>query len=182
MFRQDLFHRLNIVTIHLPPLRERREDIAKLIDYFLGRFARELQISKPPISDEAIKLLHTHAWPGNIRELQHCIHRTMIFTRGYPIQEDDVRRALGELSGSKGPQTAATFQVGLVELVQQYLRSHTGPGALEQFLETADKLLVLEALRQTKGNQTQAAKLLGLPRPTLHAKIQKHGVRPENSQ
>ncbi|OGG56053.1 MAG: Fis family transcriptional regulator [Candidatus Handelsmanbacteria bacterium RIFCSPLOWO2_12_FULL_64_10] len=177
-FREDLYHRLNVVTISIPPLRERREDIPRLADYFLERFAGQLKIDRPPLSGDALEALRMHPWPGNVRELEHCIHRAMIFTRGYPIQADDVRRALERpaegLAGSPAPEEDA-----LRDLVQAYLKTHSGASIHGQFLEMADRLLVAEALRLTGGNQTHAARLLGLTRPTLQAKMQKYGIRRE---
>jgi DNA-binding NtrC family response regulator len=172
-FRQDLYHRLNVVSIHIPPLRDRRQDIPALVDYFLERFARELQVAKPPLADEALELLTKHAWPGNVRELEHAILRAMIFTRGYPIQPSHL---------SLTPQTAAptprlpgqSVEPGrLEELVRSHLDSHSGAGTYEQFVENVERALLAEALRRTQGNQSHAARILGLPRPTLHAKVQK---------
>ncbi len=177
MFREDLFHRLNVVPIHIPPMRDRREDIPKLTHYFLDRFARELRIEKPPISEEAIEVLQAHTWPGNIRELEHCLHRAMIFTSGYPIQAVEVRQALGDSAIGMRSGTGEPFDDRLLELVQEYLRSRAGPRAHEQFLDNAERLLIVEALRNARGNQTHAARLLGLTRPTLHAKMQKHHVQ-----
>ncbi|MHB1035311.1 MAG: sigma-54-dependent transcriptional regulator [Pirellulales bacterium] len=173
-FREDLYHRLNVVTIRVPPLRERREDIPALVDYFLERFSRELGIAKPPVSGEAMDVLCGHPWPGNVRELEHCIHRVMIFTRGYPIQAADL--ALGpETEGGRGENLASsTDDELLATLVHRYLGEHGGERASEQFLDRVERLLIAEALRRTKGNQSHAARLLGVSRPTLHAKIEKH--------
>ena len=173
-FRDDLYHRLNVVTIHVPPLRERREDIPRLVDYFLERYARELNVDRPPVAPNAQELLQEFPWPGNVRQLAHCIQRALIFTRGYPIQAGDL-----PLAGESGSNRAAGSGLAgeeLGELVRRYLATWTGDRAHEEFMEQADKLLVSEALRRAGGNQTHAARLLGLPRPTLHAKMQKHGL------
>lgn len=188
-FREDLYHRLNVVTIHLPPLRERREDIPQLTNYFLERYARQLKIDKPTLSEDALDLLRTYSWSGNIRELEHCIHRAMIFTRGYPIQASDVSRALEHptedlpsvhpTEAAVATESSVSYDDKLRAIVQQYLETRSGTSTHGQFLEMADKLLVAEALRLTKGNQTYAAKLLGLTRPTLQAKMQKFGIHRE---
>jgi len=177
-FREDLYHRLNVFTIDLPSLRNRAADIPGLAEYFLNRFAQELKIEKPIISDDATSILKTHKWPGNVRELEHCIHRAMIFTRGYPIQADDVKKAL-ERPGD-GPQPAAAGtpdQDALRAIVARHLRDRSGELTHTQLLESVDKLLVAEALKITGGNQTHAAKHLGLTRPTLQAKMAKYGLR-----
>jgi len=175
-FREDLYHRLNIVTIEIPPLRERREDIPILVDYFLERSARELQMEKPPIFVEALELLQDYSWPGNVRELQHCIQRTMIYTHGYPIQATDLPISL-KLGGQFGLTGATALDdERLLDVVQRHLNSHGGGRAYEMFLEKVERMLLAEALLRTEGNQTHAAKLLGLARPTFHAKMQKYNL------
>jgi nitrogen regulation protein NR(I) len=176
-FRDDLYHRLNVVSIHVPPLRERREDIPKLVDYFLERFAAELQIDKPLLAADALELLQSYSWPGNVRELQHCIQRAVIFTRGHPIQAAALPALLEPGSGARPGEPGTPDEKMLAEFVRRYLNAYRGPRAHEQFLEKAERLLVAEALQQTRGNQTHAARLLGLPRPTLHAKMQKYRLR-----
>lgn len=175
-FREDLYHRLNVVTINIPPLRERREDIPELIDYYMARIAHDLHIEEPPMSTDARRILCEHPWPGNVRELEHCLHRLCIFTRGYSVQADDVQRAIETPS-----ETTVSSALGeeLQPVAQRYLQHRAGPGVHEQFMSAADRLLVIEALRLSEGNQTQAARLLGLTRPTLQAKMQKHGISRE---
>jgi transcriptional regulator with GAF, ATPase, and Fis domain len=173
LFREDLYHRLNVVTIQLPPLRERRQDIPRLIDYFLERLSRPLGIDRPPLSAQALEVLGNHPWPGNVRELEHCLQRVLIFTRGHAVQADDVQSALEREAEAL---LAAPDEDDLRAFVRQYLHSGAGPDLHGQFMDLADKLLVAEALRQTSGNQTRAARLLGLTRPTLQAKMQKYGI------
>jgi two-component system NtrC family response regulator/two-component system nitrogen regulation response regulator GlnG len=174
-FREDLYHRLNVVTIRVPPLSERREDIPRLVDYFLELHARELNIDKPPMAFEARQLLQESPWPGNVRQLAHCIQRALIFTRGYAVQAADLPLEGGSRSDKAG--AAALGEEELASLVRRYLATYTGEHAHEQFVEQVEKLLIAEALRRAGGNQTHAARLLGLPRPTLHAKMQKYGLR-----
>jgi DNA-binding NtrC family response regulator len=175
-FREDLYHRLNVVTIQIPPLRERREDIPSLVDYFLGRFARSLGIEKPPLAEDARAFLFDYSWPGNVRELEHLIQQLMIFTGGYTIQAADLPAALRagaqEVIGQSSPFTENQW----LTLVREYLASYAGDRAYEALLEKIEELLIREALERCNGNQTHAAKLLGLTRPTLHAKIQRHGL------
>ncbi len=178
-FREDLYHRLNVVTIHIPPLRERKEDIPELVDLFLNRFAEELGADRPVLSEDALALLKSHPWPGNARELQHCIHRTMIFTRGHAIQAADLHSLFEPVDEGRASEPFAKDDETLAEVVWRYLSSHDGPRAYDQFLGKVEKLLLTEALRRAKGNQTHAARLLGIPRPTLHAKLQKHRLHGE---
>lgn len=180
-FREDLFHRLNVFTIHLPPLRDRREDIPHLVDYFLDRFAGELRVEKPPLSQDAMEVLRTHAWPGNVRELEHCIQRLMISTGGHPIQAADLSSLLAQAGQQATFRLLAADDETLRDLVRRYLRSAAGDLAHERFLQKVETFLITEALRQTRGNQTHAARLLGLPRQTLNDKIQKYRLSADGS-
>ena len=177
-FREDLYHRLDVVTIRIPPLRERREDIPALAKYFLKRFAADLGHEVPPLDPQAMEFLQSQPWPGNVRELEHCIHRAMIFTQGLAIQVADLREAVktrSEAPGLEG-QEGGDWDELLLKLVQRYLRTHTGPSAHTQFIGKVDKVLVAEALRMAEENQTRAARLLGLTRSTLQAKMKKYEI------
>jgi len=188
-FREDLYHRLNVVSINLPPLRTRREDIPSLTDYFLERFAEQLKMNRPTLSKEAQELLSNYHWPGNVRELEHCLHRLMIFTHGYPIQLSDIQQALEHQQESASPAAASKpFEipesVNLIEnklkvIVHQYLENHSGKATWKNFLEINEKFLLIATLRLTKGNQTKAAQILGLTRPTFQAKMHKYGINRE---
>lgn len=175
LFREDLYHRLNVVSVVMPPLGDRRGDIPKLVQYFLDRYSLELKIERPVISDEALDVICKADWPGNVRQLEHCIYRVLIFTRGYPIQVGDVYRARDSDQTVQQP-FAQSLEQSLGELVSRYLDVRIGERAHEELLDQLDRLLVEEALRRTNGNQTHAAQLLGLSRPTLHAKMQRHGI------
>jgi nitrogen regulation protein NR(I) len=187
-FREDLYHRLNVVTIYIPRLRDRRDDIPLLTDYFLSRFAGQLHVERPILTEEARHVLRSYQWPGNVRELEHCIHRALIFARGYPIQAEDVRRVVGSPPDENrfgtrlgGRGTTMEEEEVLRSVVRQHLTSMPGASPHRDVLDLVDRLLVVEALRVTQGNQTHAAKLLGLTRPTLQAKMQRYGIRRETS-
>jgi nitrogen regulation protein NR(I) len=169
-FREDLYHRLNVVTVQLPPLRERRDDIPHLVDYFLNRCARAAGVERPPLAPEALESLVSYSWPGNVRELEHLVQRLIIFSGGYTIQRHDLPWAQGPR-----PQNASdedTYR----QLVRAYLDSYSGDRAYSELVEKIERLLIVEALRRCQGNQTHASQLLSLPRPTLHAKLQKFGI------
>jgi nitrogen regulation protein NR(I) len=171
-FREDLYHRLNVVMLQLPPLRERLEDIPRLIDYFLSRHSRMAGVEKPPLAADALQALVNYSWPGNVRELEHLAQRLIIFGGGYTIQAADLPWV------SKPPLSSPTNAAGedqWLKLIQSHLGSYQGDRASEELLEKIEKLMIIEALRRSQGNQTHAARLLGLPRPTLHARIQKYG-------
>jgi DNA-binding NtrC family response regulator len=177
LFREDLYHRLGVFTIHLPPLRDRREDIPRLAAYFADRLARDMQVDKPVLTEEAVRELSTRAWPGNVRELQNCIHQAMILTRGYPIRAEHITKALYVLAhGAVEEQQTPGELPDLKLLVQSYLQTYRGGTAHTDFLEAAERLLLAEAMRLHQGNQTRAARLLGLPRPTLKSKLDRYGL------
>jgi nitrogen regulation protein NR(I) len=182
-FREDLYHRLNVVTVSLPPLRERREDIPRLVDYFVDRTARDLKIDRPAIAPDALARIADYPWPGNVRELKHCIERLLILTGGHPVQAVDLQPILSREAAASPLRPSGSAPLGhrplwnreaLGDLVEEYLAACGGPGTHERFLEAAERLLLAEALRRTRGNRTHAARLLGLPRPTLHAKMVKY--------
>ncbi len=175
-FREDLYHRLNVVSIHLPPLGERREDIPSLIDYFLRRFAAELEMDVPVIAEDAVAALTNHEWPGNVRELAHVVQRALILNYGYPIQA----RGLSEVFDRESPGEADASlrdEKVLREVIRRHLLSSNGTSVFEEVMGKVERLLLAEALRKTHGNQSRAAKLLGLARPTLHAKLNRHGLQ-----
>ncbi len=176
-FRADLYHRLNVVSIPVPPLRERREDVPRLADYFLTRFAREMELDKPLLAEDALKQMEKYSWPGNVRELEHCIRRAVIFTRGYPIQAADL--PFNKSNGNKGDaRQRPSFSEGrLLDLVRDYLDSYGGDHAYDDLIEGLEKSLFAEVLRRTRANRTHAAQLLGLPRGTFFTKVQKYDLR-----
>lgn len=173
-FREDLFYRLNVLTINLPALRERTTDIPQLVDYFLDRYAMELELTKPVLADDAMSALCTYPWPGNVRELEHCVYRAMIFTQGYPIQLGDVTRARQESSS-----TVVATEIDdqhLTEFVASFLDKYRGSNPHEHLIDRVERAILLEALKRNHGNQTRAAKQLGISRPSLHAKLRRYGI------
>jgi DNA-binding NtrC family response regulator len=175
-FREDLYHRLHVVTIWVPPLRDRKEDIPALVAHFLNEFARELGTGVPSISKEGMRTLCTHLWPGNVRELKHCVHRLFLLSPRACLGAEDVRQAL-ELRKNGAVRVSAEDDEDLLGAVRRYLSAHTGAGTHELLLDRVGRLAVIEALRREQGNQTRAAESLGIPRPTLHLKMQKYGIR-----
>ena len=149
-FRADLYFRLNVFPIKLPPLRERKEDILPLADYFVQKFARQQGKSIDHITDEAIELLTCYDWPGNIRELQNVIERAVIIT--------------------KGPE----LTLGTMELMKQ-----TSDSGSNKTLAAAEKAHIMATLQETNwviGGRRGAAAQLGLPRTTLITMMQRHGI------
>ncbi len=173
-FREDLYHRLNVWTITVPPLRQRAEDVPKLVKAFISRFAERNDIKPPVVSEAAMQTLKAHDWPGNVRELEHCINRALIYTSGYPIREEDVRHVLKSGATVESAESLRDRQSRLEGLIKEYLAVESGDGTQQYLMDLVDKLLAAEALRCTEGNRTQAAKILGISRPTMQAKIRKY--------
>jgi DNA-binding NtrC family response regulator len=161
-FRQDLYYRLNVVPISIPPLRERKEEIPYLVDYFIARFARESDKPLTGITPAALKLLMDFHWPGNVRELENIIERATALSTGTVIDTVDIRLDIS-------PPRPATPLAG---------ESTPFPPegmTLEQFEDE----IIREALRRAGGNKSQAARLLGLSRNALRYRLSKLGVPDE---
>jgi nitrogen regulation protein NR(I) len=185
-FREDLYYRLKVVTLWLPPLKDRGQDVALLAEYFLSRFAKEMGLDNPGITPEAKLVLQNYQWPGNVRELANAMQKALIFSRGYPIHPEDVSRAVGgEAPGREAGRGQAE------EIIRQWLRQTLAAGngkeVFEECMDYFASLLISEALDLTGGNRSRAAKLLGISRPTLLSKIEKYrlkvhtSVKPEGS-
>lgn len=178
-FREDLYYRLRVVTITMPPLRERKEDIETLITYLLVRLSKEMSISSPGIAKETIEKITNYDWPGNIRELSNTLKKTLIFNRGAPIQPEDI--SFTNVIGARESQEPAS-----IENVQAWIRSVLQRGeqekAYDYCLDHVTALLIREALDLTRGNRSHAARLLGVSRPTLHAKIEKYNIHRDSDQ
>ena len=179
-FREDLYYRLKVVTLWLPPLKERSEDITLLAEYFLARFAKEMSLSNPGTTAEARLLLQNYPWPGNVRELANAMQKALIFSRGYPIDPDDVSRAIGGESQAREAGDQQTEEI-VRQWVRQTLAAGEGKDVFETCMDHFASLIISEALDLTSGNRSRAAKLLGISRPTLLSKIDKYRLRMETS-
>ena len=157
-FRDDLYYRLNVLPIRLPPLRERREDIPLLVDLFIRRYNERLSKQLEGVTPEALELLTNFYWRGNVRQLENTIERSMIFTRGKKLDVNDLPRELKE-TGDDG----RSFFSG------NGLSIKTSSRLLE-------KELIRKALQKTGGNRTQAAKLLEISHRALLYKIKEYGI------
>lgn len=177
-FREDLYYRLKVVSLAMPPLRERPGDIPLLVRYFLARFSRDMGQVDPGVAGEAMEFLTAQSWPGNVRELGNTIKKALIFNLGAPLGLDEVRKALGEpLRNGDGAADDAA------EVLSRLIRHELASGRESLFEDLMDRFgqqVIREALDATGGNRTQAARLLGLSRPTLLAKIEKYGLRIES--
>ncbi len=174
-FREDLYFRLKVVTIELPPLRDRQEDINHLISYYMVKFSNELKMDNPGIQQETLNRLYQYDWPGNIRELLNMIQKVLIFNRGAPISITDLEQVLNKKDKTK---PAENIQLNdIKEWVRQTLSRPPGNYSFDNFIDTIAGIVIAETLKLTNGNRSKAAKLLNISRPTLHAKIDKYNIK-----
>ncbi|MBI4324528.1 MAG: sigma-54-dependent Fis family transcriptional regulator [Chloroflexi bacterium] len=189
-FREDLYYRLNVVRIQIPPLRERRGDIRLLVNYFLKKFAQNQ--NKPPksISPEVIAALEQYGWPGNVRELENVMQRAMVMAKGDAILPADlpaemISAALSSAAApapdgvpaSAAPAALPTDLASLSRLLFQWARRQSQL----KVIPAVERELIINALAETKGNQVQAAKLLGITRATLRKRVEKFSIKQELS-
>ena len=167
-FRQDLFYRLNVIPIVIPPLRERRSDIPLLIDHFLNRFNRAKQTRVTGLQPEALRLLTEYDWPGNIRELENMIERLVVLKKE------------GLLGVADLPEKIYRRPVAAPELTERFIRFNEDGINLSREVEQYENQLIVEALRKANGVTTRAAQLLHLNRTTLVEKLKRKGVDPKS--
>ena len=187
-FREDLFYRLNVVRIELPPLRDRREDIPLLVNYFLSTLAKQQGQSPKSISAEALDMLKDYAWPGNVRELENAMRRALVVAKRDVILPGDLPpEVLGQKTAFAQPATAApTTQpapgagaehITDIESLAQALFRIARRDSKLKVIPAVERELVVQALVETKGNQVQAAKILGITRATLRKRIEKFQIK-----
>ncbi len=180
-FREDLFYRLNVVRIHLPPLRERREDIPLLVNYFLKKIAREQDHEPKSIAAAAVKLLEKYHWPGNVRELENIIRRAHVIAKSGAILSGDLSADVTGLGAANLPVGGGATEGSAADaaaLARQLFHIAKREPKLK-VLPAVERELVIEALKDTDNNQVQAAKLLGITRATLRKRIKKFGIQRE---
>ncbi|MSM41615.1 MAG: response regulator [Geobacter sp.] len=180
-FREDLFYRLNVVPITLVPLRERREDIPALVDYFLAKTCSELEIPVRQCDPAALRLLSSHAWPGNVRELENTIKRAVILSSDQLLTTED----FPGLRTQQRPATDATTgeELSLEGIVEMKLRTSfanmdkmQSGDIYTMVLAQVERPLIRFVLEKTRGNQVRGADILGINRNTLRKKIQELGI------
>jgi two-component system nitrogen regulation response regulator GlnG len=173
-FRPDLYYRLNVFGIRLPPLRERGEDLPLLVHHYLRRFSRELGRGVQEIAPEALQRLRSYSWPGNIRELQSVLKQALLRARGSVLLPAFLPEPL---RASEDPASAMAPWEGAV--LESFLRGRLGPDASDIYAEVHrqfDRVLLPRVLDYTRGSQLKAASLLGIARQTLRAKLREQGL------
>lgn len=161
-FREDLFYRLNVFPIHIPPLRERKEDISALTDHFLRKYSRESGKSISYISAEAMKELFLYDWPGNIRELENVIHRAVLLCRGDTLRPEDI--IISRTEDIKIPKNLRELKE-----IKKKLKARS--------IESIERSFVLDALSRNDWNISRAAQEVGMQRTNFHSLMRKYGIR-----
>jgi nitrogen regulation protein NR(I) len=184
-FREDLFYRLNVVRIHIPPLRDRRDDIPLLVNYFLKKISREQQQPPKSIAASVIKTLEKYHWPGNVRELENAIRRAIVMAKSDAILLGDLPPEISGQGGSGAPPLSVTSGVAgkaattdAAALARQLFQWARRDPKLK-IIPAVERELVIQALKETGDNQVHAAKLLGITRATLRKRIDKFGITRE---
>jgi nitrogen regulation protein NR(I) len=189
-FREDLFYRLNVVRVAIPPLRERPGDIRLLVNYFLKKIARSQNQQPKSISTDALAALEQYSWPGNVRELENIMQRALVVAKGEAILSSDLPREFfaqaqpspaitlpQSIPTAEAPASVPTEQdlPALARALFQWARQE----AKLKVIPAVERELIIHALIETKGNQVQAAKLLGITRATLRKRVEKFGIKQE---
>jgi len=159
-FREDLYYRLNVVRLELPPLRERRGDVEQLAEYFVDQLCREYRVGRKRLTEAALELLRSYDWPGNVRELKNALEAAVVLADGPQIREDHIR-IKARPPRAAAPETGADGRM-FIEI---------GPTGLT--LEEAERQLIEATLVLANGNQSRAARMLGISRSTLFRKFQR---------
>jgi two-component system nitrogen regulation response regulator GlnG len=182
-FREDLFYRLNVVRIHLPPLRLRREDIRLLAEYFLKKIATHKHLPRLTLSGDAIKVLEEYPWPGNVRELENTIQRACVLASSDVLLPKDIPLGFAnhpEDSVESAPQVSgAVGGKPTLEIAVETLLDAASADSRLQLLPWLEREFTVFAMKRTKGNQVKAAKLLGVTRATLRKRIERYGITKE---
>jgi two-component system, NtrC family, response regulator AtoC len=173
-FREDLYYRLNVVPIHLPPLRERRDDIPLLVEHFRQKYNARLRKKIESIDEDALAALIAYPWPGNIRELENVLERTILFAEGPRIRAADLP-----------PSLRASAEVAPAALLESTSAASGPPGPLKEIVkeqvQAIERDLIVRGLEVTGGNVTRTAKLLKISRKSLQMKMKEFGLRGEDS-
>jgi two-component system, NtrC family, nitrogen regulation response regulator GlnG len=182
LFREDLYYRLNVVPLRLPPLRERVEDIADLVRHFL-RKAEEEGLPAKSLDSEGIEILRRHRWPGNVRELENLMRRLAVLHAGDSIPASAIAGELKEplrIMAAEAQEEALPLGAAVEQFLTRYFLSHGDrlppPGVYDRIIQEVERPLISICLSATRGNQIRAAQLLGLNRNTLRKKVRDLGL------
>jgi nitrogen regulation protein NR(I) len=175
-FREDLFYRLNVITVQLPPLRQRVEDIPALVKYFLQKYGKELGVQTPSIHTDALDYLRQQSWPGNIRELENVVRQAMLLARRYTITLEHIRQVMAKVTHAT-EKSDDSMAASIAELLAKAKRGEADRIYAKVF-EGMERELFTQAIQMARGNQAKAARWLGISRLTMREKLTAFGLRP----
>jgi len=187
-FREDLYYRLNVIHIHMPPLRERKDDIPLLVEHFLVKYRYEPSAIPTTVTEEALKRLVDYDWPGNVRELENAVERAVVLSRGTPITAEHLPFTKAPKGGARtleqrreklhADEAELEDRRDLLEQDEADAANGTGPNgaSFKDRVASLEKQLIKEALDRAGGNRTKAADELGIYRRLLYAKIKEYGL------
>ncbi len=179
-FREDLFFRLSVVVLTLPPLRDRLEDVPALAKHFMRRYGVALGVDAPSISEEALQYLQEQQWPGNVRELENTIRNALLIARGYTINVGDLIKVTKQ-QGESNPSSPGSISK-LVEEMLAAARQGRATDVHSALFETMERELFAQAILLALGNQAKAARWLGVSRITMREKLNRFGLHPSQQE
>ena len=180
-FREDLYYRLKVICIHLPPLHERQDDVAALVKYFVGRFSDEYGKPVHYVADQTLSKLKSHSWPGNVRELENHLRRAVLLCKGdvlLPEHVEFVAEPKGVPRGGTYDERVRRLKQSLADLVPEILRLAEDQEAHVDIMDLVEEALIDRALQECEYNQVRTAEKLGISRNTLRHRIKKYNLGP----
>ncbi|HET9402833.1 MAG TPA: sigma 54-interacting transcriptional regulator, partial [Candidatus Acidoferrales bacterium] len=176
-FREDLFHRLNVIPLQLPPLRDRREDVPALVEHFLARFCVENSRRAMRFSNQSLRLMMDYEWPGNVRELENVVERAVVLSTADVVEPDLLPENLRSKEIVRGVRLQlAEFMPPLPGEAGSRAAADNPRPSLFQIVEEFERRVILDMLERTGWNQTEAAERFQVPLSTLNQKIKRHGI------
>jgi nitrogen regulation protein NR(I) len=187
-FREDLYYRLNVVRIKMPPLRDRADDIPQIVDFCLQNLVKQRKARVSKVSPEALQILSLHRWPGNVRELENVVYRSAVIAQGDTILPKDlpveIRREVGaaaivetpDLAGATPAEAAGSGRAPTLEAAMDLVHAQLAAGP-EPILNRLEREMVVRQLAADRGNQARAAEKLGMTRATLRKRIEEYGLK-----
>jgi two-component system response regulator AtoC len=169
-FREDLYYRLNVFPINLPPLRDRLDDLAPLVTHFIAKFARQMGVMPAPPATDALAKLREYNWPGNVRELENIVERAMILAKGAPLASPHL-----DFGRRTSPPPAPAVGSGPIPTIAPAAPAEDGKSLAERLLDSERKEIIA-AVEKSRGNIASASRMLGINRSTLYYRLRKHGL------
>ena len=183
-FREDLYYRLNAITIKIPPLRNRKEDIIPLTEHFLSKYEKELGVGTRTLSDESKETITSYSWPGNVRELENIIKRMLVLSSDTVISRETLLEAAPHLTGKvrEDQETLANVIQDEISYVLDTKDAASSERVYETIIKKVEKPLIEQVLEITKGNKKKAASILGINRNTLSKKMEELGFQEKDKE